>query len=277
MIYFSMGWWVAGLALITSFSGVACGLACIRQSAKSVTARFRLVWVFVAASAIGGVGMAMPIYILMLGFQVQGSPVRYEATPTNLFSAASGTTVFLAMLVAGSTVNWYRLVGGALILSAGFGTADLLLLSAIRVQGTVERSQVSVIAVYLMVAVMAGLLLWYSRVTRSVPMVLVGALVFAILVFAMHFAGFTGLQIHLDPAAAVPHGQELFNFFVPAFIIGTLSLAIPITAILVAPDRREARAPMASPDPAVAHSTSLQAASQHAAAQQGTRRPESVL
>ncbi|WP_405485964.1 hypothetical protein [Nocardia sp. NBC_00511] len=270
MIYFSMGYWVAGLALITSFSGVACGLACIRQSTKSVTAKFRLVWVFVASVSIGGVGMAMPIYLLMLGFGVNGSPVRYESSVTSMFSVLAGLTMFIAMLVAGPRLNWWRLVLGALVMAGGFGTGDLLMLNAIRVQGSVERSMVSIIAVFVMVAMMSGLLLWFSRIARSVPMVLAGAVIYAGLVIAMHFVGFTGVQIHLDPSAAAPQGQELFSFFVPFFIIGTLALTVPITAILVAPDRREARTPVL-PKPDLAHSPSLATASQHAPAQPGIR------
>lgn len=124
----------------------------------------------------------------------------------------------------------------------GLGDVHQLLLNAIHIQGTVELSLVSTVAVYVIAFVLSALTLWFSLWVSSVPLVLAGALVYAILVTGMHYAGLTGLQVHVEPSAATPRGAVLFDFFVPFFIIGTLSLAIPITAILVAPDRRAARA-----------------------------------
>ncbi|GAB3209945.1 hypothetical protein [Nocardia tengchongensis] len=277
MIYFSMGYWVLALAVIVSFAGAACGLACIRQSAKSVTQKFRMVWLFVAAVSVGGVGVAMPVFVSMLGFDVRGTQLRYDNLSITLFSVLSAITVFLALLITGKTLVWWRLLVAAAVMAFGFGDVHQLLLGALRIQGTVDRSLVSTVAVYVIAFVLSALTLWFSLWVGSVPMVLVGAVLYAVMVTGMHYAGLTGLQVHVDPNAPAPHGNVLFTFFVPFFIIGTLSLAIPITAILVAPDRREARTPSRTPEPADVHSTSLQAASQHAATQPGARRPESVL
>ncbi|WP_330184874.1 hypothetical protein OHB26_15555 [Nocardia sp. NBC_01503] len=261
MIYFSMGYWVIGLALIVSVAGASCGLACIRQSTKSVTARFRLLWLFVAASSIGGVGVALSVFVSMLGFGVKGTTLRYDSTMTTLFSALSGLTVFISLVIAGKTLNWIRLVAGALVMAGGLGTVHLLLLSAIRVQGSTDRSLVSIVAVYVIAAVASALMLWFSLWAKTVPVLMVGSLAYAVMVTGMHYAGLTGLQVHLNNSAAIPEGDELFNFFVPFFIIGTLSLTIPITAILVAPDRREARQAPAAVEPDTAHSPSLAVAS----------------
>ncbi|MEV6767551.1 hypothetical protein AB0N05_02860 [Nocardia sp. NPDC051030] len=276
MIYFSMGYWVIGLALIVSASGAACGLACIRQSTKSVTARFRLVWVFVAAASIGGVGVAMPVFISMLGFEAKNGQLHYDTTMTTLFSALSGLTVMAALLIAGSKVNWIRLAVGALVMAGGIGSVHLLLLAGIRVQGSTDRSAVSIVAVYVIALVLSALTLWFSLTARSVPVLLAGSIAYAVMVVGMHYAGLTGVEVHLDPSAPTAKGQMLFDFFVPFFVIGSLSLAIPITAILVAPDRREARMAPAITNPEAAHSASLAVASQNAAAQQGTRPVQSV-
>ncbi len=263
-----MGFWVVGLALITSFAGVACGLACIRQSTKSVTAKFRLVWVLVASSSIGGVGVAMPVFMLMLGLELENAQtLRYEATLTNVSTVISGISVFVALLIAGSTLNWVRLGIGAVVMAGGLGTSHLFLLSAIHVPGSVDRSLVSIIAVYVIALMISVLTIWFSLTVKSLPLLLGGSVVFAVLVIAMHYAGITGVEVHVAAGAAPPEGQQLFDFFVPFFIIGSLSLTVPITAILVAPDRREARQPFLAPDSGNAHSTSLAAASRGAAAQ----------
>lgn len=271
-----MGFWVVGLALITSFAGVACGLACIRQSTKSVTAKFRLVWVLVASSSIGGVGMSMPVFMLMLGVELENAQaLRYEPALTNLSSVVSGVAVFVALLIAGSKLNWVRLGIGAVVMAGGLGTSHLMLLTAIHVPGSVDRSLVSIIAVYVIALVLSVLTIWFSLTVKSVPLLLGGSVVYAVLVIAMHYAGITGVEVHVTAGAAPPEGQQLFDFFVPFFIIGALSLTVPITAILVAPDRREARRPFLASDSDSAHSTSLAAASRGAASQRG-RAPESV-
>lgn len=256
-----MGYWVIGLTLIVSLAGAACGLACIRQSTKSVTSRFRLLWLFVAASSIGGVGVALSVFVSMLGFEVKNTQIRYDTTATTLFSALSGLTVFAALVIAGKTLVWWRLISASLVMAGGLGSVHLLLLSAIRVQGEVERGLVSIIAVYVIAALLSALMLWFMLWAQSVPVLLAGSLAYAVMVTGMHYAGLTGLSAHVDPSANLPDGDELFNFFVPFFIIGSLSLAIPITAILVAPDRREARQLPLTAEPDLSHSPSLAVAS----------------
>ncbi len=271
-----MGYWVIGLALIVSVAGASCGFACIRQSTKSVTARFRLVWVFVAASSIGGVGVAMPVFITMLGFEMRGGQLRYDTVLTTVFTVLSGVAVLAALVIAGRSVNWIRLGIGAVVMAAGIGTAHLLLLSGIQVQGSTDRSVVSLVAVYVIALALSALMLWFSLTARSVPILMAGAVAYAILVLGMHYAGLTGLEVHLNGTAATPEGQALFDFFVPFFIVGSMALTIPITAILVAPDRREARQAPVLADPEATHSPSLAVASQNAAAQQGARPAQSV-
>lgn len=261
-----MGYWIIGLALIVSFSGAAAGLACIRQSTKSVTSRFRLVWLFVASVSLGGVGAGLSIFVSLMGFAVKGSQLRYDTPMITAAAIVSAIAAFVAMMVAGRTVNWTRLIIGSVVMAAGLGVVHMLLLSAIRVQGTVDRSMVSVIAVFVIALLISALTLWFSLTSSSLLILLFGSAVYALLITGMHYAGITGLQVHVDPAAPRPDGDELFNFFVPFFIIGTLSLAVPITAILVAPDRRETRqsGPVATAEPGTAHSPSLAVSSRNA-------------
>ncbi|MFC9996099.1 hypothetical protein [Nocardia sp. NPDC127526] len=261
MIYFSMGYWVIGLALIVSALGAACGLACIRQSTKSVTARFRVVWLFVASGSIGGVGTGLATFVSLLGFEVKGSQLRYDPASISVAAGLAALTTFIALLMVGKRLHWARLVAGSVIMAAGLGIVQLMVLSAVRVQGTTEHNSVSMIAVFVLALVISALTLWFSLTVTSVPVLLTGSLIYGILVTGMHYAGLTGLDAHIDQSAPLPKGADLFDFFVPFFVIGSLSLAIPITAILVAPDRREARQPTTTPDFDMAHSPSLAVAS----------------
>lgn len=240
MIYFSMGYWILALAAIVSASGAAVGLACIRQSTKSVTARFRYVWLFVAASSIGGVGVAMPIFVLMLGVGAKGSLIRYDNASIIAFSTMSGLAVLAALIVVGRTLNRVRLALGTVIMAAGLGGIEVLMLSAMRVQGSVERNPLAFLAVFAIALLLSAATLWFTLTVKSQLVLVGGALLYALAVIGMNYSGLAGLSFTVDPEAAAPPGIDLFTWFVPTFIVGTLALAIPITAILVAPDRREA-------------------------------------
>ena len=45
------------------------------------------------------------------------------------------------------------------------------------------------------------------------------------------------VRVTVDHAAPVPGGPEVFSFLFPVFVIGLLALAVPITAVMLAPDR----------------------------------------
>jgi hypothetical protein len=47
------------------------------------------------------------------------------------------------------------------------------------------------------------------------------------------------VRVTVDHNAPVPGGPEVFSFLFPVFVIGLLALAIPITAVMLAPDRVE--------------------------------------
>jgi NO-binding membrane sensor protein with MHYT domain len=85
------------------------------------------------------------------------------------------------------------------------------------------------------VVVAFGLL--YAMRLRSAAALLGVAVLYAAAIVGMHYLALSGLSIRLDPAMPQPGGQDLFTVFIPVFAIGVMSLAVPITAVLVAPDR----------------------------------------
>lgn len=71
-------------------------------------------------------------------------------------------------------------------------------------------------------------------------------------VTGMHYTGMAAVRVTVDHTAPLPGGPEVFSFLFPVFVIALLALVIPITAVMLAPDRgallAEPRAvPAASP------------------------------
>ncbi|MBL1075423.1 hypothetical protein JK358_13570 [Nocardia sp. 2] len=263
MTYFSMGYWVVGLALFFSAIAAACGLACIRQSEKSETARFRTVWLFVAGAALGGAGVGMPIFITLVGLQVPGSKLHYDETMVILASALSGSAAFVALLVAGRSRNWVRLAAGGVIMAVGMASVHLIFVSGIRIRGSVDQSALAMAGVFAVAALLSAAMMWLIYSAHKRRLLLAGSLVYGLLAVAMHLVGMWGLEAYVDQTADAPSGADLFNYFVPFWVVSSLSLAVPVTAILIAPDRREARR-LAPVIPQTAPTTSLAAASRAA-------------
>jgi NO-binding membrane sensor protein with MHYT domain len=173
----------------------------------------------------------------MLGVGVHTGEIRYDLLPMVLAAVASMVTVLGALLVAGRVPTTLRLILGGLIAGLGAGLAHFLGMSSVGVQGSVQLNIALAAAAAAVGVVSMSTLLWgASRLDNMFTLTGV-ALLFAITINVMHYIGLAGVQVHLDPMAVQPSGRDLFTLFVPVFVLGTLSMAIPITAVLVAPDR----------------------------------------
>ncbi|PPJ30213.1 hypothetical protein C5E45_10605 [Nocardia nova] len=237
MNYFTMGYWVLGLALGISAAGAVVGLACVRQSTLSVTARFRMVWLTAAAVSIGGVGTWLAVYVTMLGIGVSTGEIRYDIARMVVATVVAVAAVLAGLVITGKGSTLVRVITGGVVMGLGIGIMHLLAMGAIRVQGSVDVNiWMSLAAGALAIVASIGLLWATTRFGTMLP--LAGAAVlYALAITAVHYLGQAGVQVHLDTAVGQPDGDDLFTLFVPVFVVGTLSLAVPITAVLVAPDR----------------------------------------
>ncbi|RDI66662.1 NO-binding membrane sensor protein with MHYT domain [Nocardia pseudobrasiliensis] len=232
-----MGLWVLVLSLGVSLAGALVGLACIRQSMLSVTAKFRLVWLTAAAVSIGAVGTWLAVYVNMLGIGVAQGDIRYDVWRVAVAAVLAVVSVLGGLLVAGRSPAPPRLAAGSAVMGLGLGLMHVLGMTAIHVQGAITLNPFAALgATVLAVAAAAVVLITMGR-PRALLLLAGAALVFAILVCALHYLGLTGVRVRIDPAMRQPAGDDLFTLFVPVFVLGTLSLAVPITAVLVAPDR----------------------------------------
>ncbi len=237
MNFFTMGYWVLGLAIGAGAAGCLVGLTCIRQSTMSVTAKFRMVWLTAAAVSIGGVGTWLAVYVTLLGVGVSTGEIRYDLTRMVLSAVITVVAVLAGLLIAGRAGSLPRIIGGGVVMGLGIGVMHMLAMGAVRVQGSAEVNVwLSVAAGALAIVTSIGLV--WATVNIRAMLVLAGvAVLYALAITAVHYLGQAGLHVHPDGAAGMPAGDDLFTLFVPVFVAGTLSLAVPITAVLVAPDR----------------------------------------
>lgn len=240
MHHFSMGIWLLGLAFAVSVSGSVIGLACTRHSTTATTTAARMRWLLMAALAIGGVGIWLMHYIAMLGFAVPGSPIRYNLMWTIVSALISIVAVFVGLVIVGTKFRLSKLLAGGALVGVAVNVMHFTGMRALRFQGEIHYN-VYFVALSLVIAVVAGTAaLWFTMILESSILRFFAGVIMGIAVVGMHYTAMAAIEITHDPSAPAPIGLEVFAFLFPVFVIGLLTMAVPIVAVLTAPDRATA-------------------------------------
>ena len=249
---FTMGYWLIALTVSISVVGMFVGLACAVNGRRSV--RFRPIWVAAAAVSIGGVGIWLASTVSLLGVSIPGRTIRYDGSQLTVSLLFAVAAVFVCLLIAGREFQPKRMAVAAVSLSVGTGVMLWLQLTSVDIEGSVQLTYWLFLLATLLAVAAAALCLWLFQRFRF-PAARVGSvLLFAAGVAAFSFTGVSGLEFRLQPNASAPEGTELFGYVFPMFVLGLLALSVPITAVLVAPERpTEAAVPEQQPDAGTGH------------------------
>lgn len=245
---FTMGYWLTLLTAAVSAVGMFVGLACAVNGRRSV--RFRPIWIAAAAAAIGGVGVWLASTVSLLGLSIPGSILRYDISDLTLALVFAVAAVFVGLLLAGREFDVRRMATAAAALGIGFGIMLWLQLSSVDIQGSVSVTIWSYLLAVAIAVLASSLCVWLFQRFRF-PAARVGSiLMFAAGVAVVYFSGISSLEFRTDPEAPPAEGMELFGYAFPMLVVGLLALAVPITAVLVAPERRDEQpAPRESVNP----------------------------
>ncbi|MGQ4598315.1 MHYT domain-containing protein [Nocardia sp. R6R-6] len=238
---FALGYWLAGLTLGIALLGAVVGLACLLHSARSV--QFRLVWIVSAAISLGGIGSWLAISVAALGLRVPGSAIRFDSGRLIAALAVSIVTVLAALLIIGRTPRLILLLPGGLVLGLGYSLSNYLGIGSIKIQGSVQVTSWLAVVSTAIGVITATATLWLFQSVRLPLARAATVLLFSVGVVATYYTALAALHFEVNRSAKVPQGMELFDFVFPMFVIGLLSLTVPISAVLIAPDRREFAAP----------------------------------
>ncbi|MGV9635038.1 MHYT domain-containing protein [Nocardia rhamnosiphila] len=232
---FTMGYWLTLLTFGVSAVGMFVGLACAVNGRRSV--RFRPVWVAAAAVSIGGIGVWLASTVSLLGISIPGRILRYDISDLTLSLVFAVAAVFLGLLLAGREFEVKRMVNAAAGLGLGFGIMLWLQLTSIDIQGSVSVN-IGLFVVAIVIVVTASSLCVFLFQRFRFPAARVGSIaMFGAGVAAVYFTGVAALEFRFDSDAEPAQGMELFGYAFPMFVLGLLALAVPITAVLVAPER----------------------------------------
>ncbi|WP_210588299.1 MHYT domain-containing protein [Streptomyces sp. GESEQ-35] len=243
MDHFSAGWVTPVLSYVMACVGSALGLRCTVRALEAVGSSKRN-WLLLASLAIGS-GIWTMHFVAMLGFSVDGSPIRYDVPLTALSLLIAVAVVAAGVFTAGygrSRVTSV-LLGG---LGTGLGVAAMHYtgMAALNLHGEVDFDPVLVIASVLIAVVAATAALTLTLIVRGPVLATAAALVMGLAVSSMHYTAMYAVSISLKPSSAALPGATATEFIFPlAVVLGSfLFLAAAYVALSPTGKRHESAA-----------------------------------
>src|SRR5215475_1533979 len=159
------------LAYALSVLGSLLGLVATAH-AQSVT-KHRARWLVLAAWAIGGTGIWTMHFMAMIGFSVDGSPVRYDIGITVASWLTAVVVVGIGLFVVGlGRPSIVKVLLGGPLTGVGVAAMHYTGMDAMRVHGDVHYDRTRVIASVVIAAVAATAALFFTvRVRRPMAIV----------------------------------------------------------------------------------------------------------
>jgi NO-binding membrane sensor protein with MHYT domain len=237
--HFSFGLLTPALAYAMSSVGSMLGLL-LTSRARLVGGREGAFWLVGAAFAIGGTGIWTMHFIAMMGFDVHGTPIRYDVSKTVVSAllavAVVGAGLFLASYGGGRPP---ALLGGGVLAGLGVAGMHYLGMAAMNMSAHVLYDP-GVVALSVAIAVVAATVaLWFTVRVRGAWPIGGAALLMGVAVTGMHYTGMFAMSVELLPGAAEVSGSRAIDFLLPLIVgISVVTVGLLLLVIL-SPSEKE--------------------------------------
>lgn len=243
----SMGVWVVLIAASAAFLGVAVAVAGLNKALNTQSSQTRAIWLGWASISFGIAGIFGPYCLALVGVEVIGSRVRYDPMWLALAGvvAVVGSAIAFVILAPRRLRNqhiskepqWGRLGISIVILTATIIGSHVIVVNSIEVQGSVYMLipmavLATILAVIVAVSVVLSAQYFDGRARR-----LLATLGITAVLTGMYYCAIFGLDVIVNPAVDVPEGLEMFAVALPGYVLLVLLMMLPITSLLMAPDR----------------------------------------
>ncbi|AZP18428.1 MHYT domain-containing protein [Streptomyces aquilus] len=240
MDHFSAGWITPVLSYVMACVGSALGLRCTVRALEADGASKRN-WLTLASVAIGS-GIWTMHFVAMLGFSVEGTPIRYDIPLTVLSLLMSIGVVAAGVFTAGYGKSRVTSVAfGGLGTGVGVAAMHYTGMAALNLHGQVDYDPALVIASVAIAVVAATAALTLTLIVRGGVLAALAALVMGLAVSSMHYTAMYAVSIQLSPSSAGLAGATPTEFIFPlAVVLGSfLFLAAAYVALSPTGKRHE--------------------------------------
>ncbi|MGI5292510.1 MHYT domain-containing protein [Nonomuraea polychroma] len=237
--HFTHGLLTPVLAYVMSCMGSMLGLRLTAQAHAS-RGGTRARWLLGAAVSIGGTGIWVMHFIAMMGFDVEGTQIKYDV-PLTVASAlvaivVVGTGLFLVSYGRGRLP---ALLGGGLLTGLGVASMHYLGMYAMNMSAHVSYDRV-VVAISVGIAVVAATVaLWFTLRVKKPIWITAAALVMGVAVAGMHYTGMYAMNVTVDTEPGVVAGADALDFLVPLMTVISLITLTMLLMVILSPSEEE--------------------------------------
>ncbi|MFM9367227.1 MHYT domain-containing protein [Streptomyces sp. Da 82-17] len=228
---FSYGLVTPVVAYLMACLGGALGLRCTTRSLL-VENSWRPGWLALGSAAIGS-GIWTMHFVAMMGFAVEGVPVRYDPAITFASLGLAVVMVGIGIFIVGyrgATVM--ALFTGGTITGLGVASMHYLGMAGMRLQGTLRYDTFTVSLSVLIAVVAATAALWAAVQVRGFLWSLGASLVMGLAVTGMHYTGMAALDVHVHASGGGPSGAPAGELLAP-MMIGPLAFLVLAGVVVI--------------------------------------------
>ncbi|SDL69327.1 MHYT domain-containing protein, NO-binding membrane sensor [Nonomuraea maritima] len=239
--HFTYGLLTPVLAYVMSCIGSMLGLRLTAQAHVSHGAT-RLRWLLGAAVSIGGTGIWVMHFIAMMGFQVDGTQIKYDVWLT-----AASAVVAIVVVGTGLLLVSYgggrlpALLGGGLLTGLGVASMHYLGMYAMNMSAHVSYDRLLVAASVGIAVVAATVALWFTLRVRKAVWITAASLVMGAAVAGMHYTGMYAMHVTVHGEPARIAGADALDFLVPLMTVISLITLTMLLMVILSPSQEEER------------------------------------
>ncbi|MFG1701762.1 MHYT domain-containing protein [Nonomuraea sp. M3C6] len=237
--HFTYGLLTPLLAYVMSCIGSMLGLRLTAQAHAS-RGGSRVRWLLGAAISIGGTGIWVMHFIAMMGFEVEGTQIKYDVWLTVASAVVAivvvGTGLFLVSYGRGRIL---ALLGGGLLTGLGVASMHYLGMYAMNMSAHVSYDRVTVAVSVGIAVVAATVALWFTLRVKKPIWITGAALVMGIAVAGMHYTGMYAMQVAVDSEPGMVSGADALDFLVPLMTVISLITLTMLLMVILSPSEEE--------------------------------------
>ncbi|MFI7124141.1 MHYT domain-containing protein [Nonomuraea sp. NPDC050153] len=237
--HFTYGLLTPLLAYVMSCIGSMLGLRLTAQAHAS-RGGSRVRWLLGAAISIGGTGIWVMHFIAMMGFEVEGTQIKYDVWLTVASAVVAIVVVGTGLLLVsygGGRVP--ALLGGGLLTGLGVASMHYLGMYAMNMSAHVSYDRITVAVSVAIAVVAATVALWFTLRVKKPVWITLAALVMGVAVSGMHYTGMYAMHVTIDAEPGMVGGADALDFLVPLMTVISLITLTMLLMVILSPSEEE--------------------------------------
>ncbi|MGX6602310.1 MHYT domain-containing protein [Micromonosporaceae bacterium Da 78-11] len=240
--HFDHGWITPTVSYILSVLGSMLGLTSAIRLRSATGGGERAWWLILASLALGGTAIWSMHFVAMMGFSVDGTPIRYDLplTSASAVIAVVAVGIGLAIALLGKGAQNVRILIGGVIAGLGVAAMHYTGMAAMRLNGDISYGSTRVGLSIGIAVVAAAVALWLTITVMKPAAVFAAALVMGVAVNGMHFTGMSAMSVMDHAPDGQLAGSTATGLLVPvgvAVLFGIIGMAYALAAAPTQEDR----------------------------------------